>query len=58
ALGAWVGGVVILRAPGVPGLQNLGLAAAALTAAGLLIALCSHALDRRSPTVACANAGA
>ncbi|RYF81807.1 MAG: MFS transporter [Comamonadaceae bacterium] len=58
ALGAWVGGVVILRAPGVPGLHNLGMAAAALTAAGLLIALWSHALDRRRPPVKCVTAGA
>ncbi|WP_225785439.1 MFS transporter [Xenophilus sp. Marseille-Q4582] len=58
ALGAWVGGLVILHTPGVPGLQNLGLAAAGLTAAGLLIALGSHALDRRRPPVECATAGA
>ena len=58
ALGAWVGGGVILRTPGVPGLQNLGMAAAALTAAGLLIALWSHALDRRRPPLPCATAGA
>jgi DHA1 family inner membrane transport protein len=48
ALGAWVGGVVIERGPG---LQGLGWAAAGLTAAGLLLALRSQALDRRAPSI-------
>lgn len=46
ALGAWVGGVVIERGPG---LQALGWVAALLTLAGLAIALWSRALDRRLP---------
>ena len=58
ALGAWVGGVVIERGAGTQGLQNLGMAAAALTVAGLLLALWSHALDRRQVPAACATAGA
>ncbi|MDM0041130.1 MFS transporter [Variovorax sp. J22G21] len=45
ALGAWVGGMVIERGPG---LVALGRAAALLTLAGLGIALWSRALDRRS----------
>lgn len=56
ALGAWVGGVVIVHSPGVAGLQSLGLAAAGLTAVGLLIALLSHALDRRRVAAGCAAA--
>ena len=44
ALGAWVGGVVIDRGPG---LGALGWVAALLTLAGLAIALWSRALDRR-----------
>lgn len=58
ALGAWVGGVVIERGAGTQGLQNLGMAAAALTVAGLLLALWSHALDRRQVPAECATAGA
>ncbi|MDI3380555.1 MFS transporter [Xenophilus aerolatus] len=58
ALGAWVGGVVIERGAGTQGLQNLGMAAAALTAAGLLLALWSHALDRRRAPAECVTAGA
>ncbi|MBS0429642.1 MAG: MFS transporter [Proteobacteria bacterium] len=58
ALGAWVGGVVIERGSGTQGLQNLGLAAAALTVAGLLLALWSHVLDRRRVPAECATAGA
>ncbi|MDQ7972773.1 MAG: MFS transporter [Rhodocyclaceae bacterium] len=58
ALGAWVGGVVIERGAGTQGLQNLGMAAAALTVAGLLLALWSHALDRRRVPAECATAGA
>jgi DHA1 family inner membrane transport protein len=58
ALGAWVGGVVIERGAGTHGLQNLGMAAAALTVAGLLLALRSHALDRRQVPAECATAGA
>ncbi|PZQ75376.1 MAG: MFS transporter [Variovorax paradoxus] len=58
ALGAWVGGVVIERGAGTQGLQNLGMAAAALTVAGLLLALWSHALDRRRVPAECAAAGA
>ena len=58
ALGAWVGGVVIERGAGTQGLQSLGMAAAALTAAGLLLALWSHALDRRRAPAECATAGA
>lgn len=46
ALGAWVGGLVIDHGPG---LQALGWAASALTAAGLAIALYSRALERRRP---------
>jgi len=44
ALGAWVGGVVIERGPG---LAALGWVAALLTLVGLAIALWSRALDRR-----------
>jgi len=44
ALGAWVGGMVIERGPG---LAALGRAAALLTLAGLGVALWSRALDRR-----------
>lgn len=51
ALGAWVGGVVIDRGPG---LGALGWVAALLTLAGLAIALWSRALDRREPPLACA----
>lgn len=58
ALGAWVGGVVIERGAGTQGLQNLGMAAAALTVAGLALALWSHALDRRRVPAECATAGA
>ena len=53
ALGAWVGGVVIERGPGLPA---LGWAAALLTLVGLAIALWSRALDRRLPLVATAAA--
>ncbi|MEP6721413.1 MAG: MFS transporter [Variovorax sp.] len=55
ALGAWVGGVVIERGPG---LSALGRAAALLTLAGLGFALWSRALDRRgaSPRGVAANA--
>jgi DHA1 family inner membrane transport protein len=49
ALGAWVGGVVIERGPG---LLALGWVAALLTLAGLAIALWSRALDRRLPVAA------
>ncbi|MDM0035527.1 MFS transporter [Variovorax sp. J22P271] len=49
ALGAWVGGVVIERGPG---LQALGWVAALLTLAGLAISLWSRALDRRLPVAA------
>jgi DHA1 family inner membrane transport protein len=45
ALGAWVGGLVIERGPG---LQGLGWAAAGLTGTGLLLALWSQALERRA----------
>jgi len=45
ALGAWVGGVVIERGPG---LGALGWVAALITLAGLAIALWSRALDRRN----------
>lgn len=55
ALGAWVGGVVIDRGPG---LSALGWAAALITLAGLAIALWSRALDRREALPACAVAGA
>jgi DHA1 family inner membrane transport protein len=51
ALGAWVGGVVIDRGPG---LGALGWVAALLTLAGLAIALWSRALDRRELPLACA----
>ena len=44
ALGAWVGGLVIERGPG---LRALGLAGAVLTLAGLGLALWSRALTRR-----------
>ena len=46
ALGAWVGGAVIERGPG---LQALGWVAALLTVLGLALALWSRALDRRRP---------
>ncbi|MDN8615920.1 MFS transporter [Variovorax ginsengisoli] len=49
ALGAWAGGGVIERGPG---LQALGWVAALLTLAGLAIALWSRALDRRLPAAA------
>jgi len=49
ALGAWVGGVVIDRGPG---LGALGWVAALLTLVGLGIALWSRALDRREPALA------
>jgi MFS transporter, DHA1 family, inner membrane transport protein len=55
ALGAWVGGMVIDRGPG---LAALGWAAALLTIVGLAIALWSRALDRREALPACAVAGA
>ncbi|RST56463.1 MFS transporter [Variovorax sp. MHTC-1] len=51
ALGAWVGGVVIDRGPG---LGALGWVAALLTLAGLAVALWSRALDRRELPLACA----
>jgi DHA1 family inner membrane transport protein len=54
ALGAWVGGAVIERGPG---LGALGWVAALLTLAGLAIALWSRALERREPALAeCAPA--
>ena len=53
ALGAWVGGVVIERGPG---LAALGWVAALLTLIGLAIALWSRALDRRVPRAICAAA--
>jgi DHA1 family inner membrane transport protein len=53
ALGAWVGGVVIERGPG---LGALGWVAALLTLVGLAIALWSRALDRRVPHAICAPA--
>jgi len=49
ALGAWVGGAVIDRGPG---LGALGWVAALLTLVGLAIALWSRALDRREPPLA------
>ncbi len=56
ALGAWVGGVVIERGPG---LESLGWVAALLTLAGLAIALWSRALERRAvPLVSAASASA
>ncbi|MDM0109118.1 MFS transporter [Variovorax sp. J22R24] len=55
ALGAWVGGVVIERGPGLAG---LGWVAALLTLAGLAIALWSRALDRRDALPDCATASA
>jgi len=45
ALGAWVGGVVIERGPG---LGALGWVAALITLAGLAIAWWSRALDQRA----------
>lgn len=53
ALGAWVGGVVIDRGPG---LGALGWVAALLTLTGLAIALWSRALDRRELPLACTPA--
>ncbi|MGR4869898.1 MFS transporter [Variovorax sp. LARHSF232] len=53
ALGAWVGGVVIGRGPGLPA---LGWAAALLTVAGLAIALASRGLDRRAAQAPCTAA--
>lgn len=55
ALGAWVGGVVIERGPG---LGALGWVAGLLTLAGLAIALWSRALDRRETLPAPATASA
>ena len=55
ALGAWVGGVVIARGPGLPA---LGWAAALLTVAGLAIALASRGLDRRTAAQAPCTAAA
>jgi len=55
ALGAWVGGVVIERGPG---LAALGWVAALLTLVGLAIALWSRALDRRDTLPDCATASA
>ncbi|MDM0051702.1 MFS transporter [Variovorax sp. J22R115] len=55
ALGAWVGGVVIERGPG---LAALGWVAALLTLVGLAIALWSRALDLRAPLPDCATASA
>ena len=55
ALGAWVGGVVIERGPG---LEALGWVAALLTLGGLGVALWSRALDRREGRLQCATAGA
>ncbi|MDR6537812.1 MFS transporter [Variovorax soli] len=49
ALGAWVGGAVIERGPG---LGALGWVASLLTLVGLGIALWSRALDRREPALA------
>ncbi|WP_038216514.1 MFS transporter [Xenophilus azovorans] len=57
ALGAWVGGAVIAHQPGRPGLMNLGLAAAALTLAGLVLALGSQVLERRQRPVRCEALG-
>jgi len=45
ALGAWIGGLVIDHGPG---LGSLPLVAALVTLAGLVLALVSHRLDRRS----------
>jgi DHA1 family inner membrane transport protein len=55
ALGAWVGGVVIDRGPG---LGALGGVAPLLTLGGLAIALWSRALDRRDLASDCAPARA
>jgi len=44
ALGAWAGGLTVDHGPG---LQALGWVAAAITLAGLAIALWSHVVDRR-----------
>ncbi|MDM0073527.1 MFS transporter [Variovorax sp. J2P1-59] len=55
ALGAWVGGVVIERGPG---LAALGWVAALLTLVGLALALWSRALDRRDTLPDCATASA
>ncbi|MBK6747538.1 MFS transporter [Ottowia sp.] len=52
ALGAGVGGAVIEHGPGLQGLANLGPAAAALTLAGLGLAIASRALDRRRSRLA------
>ena len=54
ALGAWVGGITVESGPS--GLQSLGWVAAAITLAGLAIALWSRAADRedlRVQTPAC-----
>jgi len=58
ALGAWTGGAVIAHQPGRPGLMSLGLAAAALTLAGLVLALGSQMLERRRRPVCCEALGA
>jgi DHA1 family inner membrane transport protein len=55
ALGAWVGGVVIGREPG---LAALGWAAALLTVAGVALALVSRGLERRSAAQAPCTAAA
>jgi DHA1 family inner membrane transport protein len=47
ALGAWIGGVVIERGPG---LGALGWAAALLTGTGLALAFWSRVLDGRAPS--------
>jgi DHA1 family inner membrane transport protein len=53
ALGAWAGGLVIVRGPG---LAAIGWVAALMTLAGLALALWSRALERRTPVAVCAAA--
>ena len=54
ALGAWIGGIVIDHGPG---LGSLPLVAALVTLAGLVLALVSHWLDRRSPASVLSHQG-
>ena len=49
AVGAWLGGVTIDHGPG---LAAIPLVAAAVTAAGVAVAICSVRLDRRRPAPA------
>ncbi len=54
AIGAWLGGVVIARGPG---LDSITWVAASVTVAGLLVALWSVWLERRAPHSIAVTAG-